>query len=56
MMEDGIRERFGKPDFALALHVFSELETSKLDVAAGPISAGSTGVDIIVHGVGTHRA
>lgn len=56
MMEDGIWERFGKPDFALALHVFSGLETGKLDVAAGPISAGSTSVDIIVHGVGTHGA
>ncbi|MFQ3190790.1 MAG: metal-dependent amidase/aminoacylase/carboxypeptidase family protein [Paraglaciecola sp.] len=56
MMEDGIWERFGKPDFALALHVFSELETSKLDVAVGPISAGLTSVDIFVHGVGTHGA
>ena len=56
MMEDGIWERFGKPDYALALHVFSELETGKLDVSAGPVSAGSTSVDIIVHGVGTHGA
>lgn len=56
MMQDGIWERFGKPDYALALHVSSELETGKLDVSAGPISAGSTSVDIIVHGIGTHGA
>jgi len=56
MMEDGLWQRFDKPDYALALHVFSEMETGKLDVAAGPISAGSTSVDIIVHGIGTHGA
>lgn len=56
MMEDGLWQRFGKPDYALALHVFSEGETGKIDVSAGPVSAGSTSVDIIVHGVGTHGA
>lgn len=56
MIEDGLWEKFDKPDFALALHVFAELEIGKLDVQSGPISAGSTSVDIIVHGEGTHGA
>lgn len=56
MIEDGLWERFSKPDYALALHVASEMEVGKLDVQPGPISAGSTSVDIIVHGEGTHGA
>ncbi|MFT5674550.1 MAG: amidohydrolase [Paraglaciecola sp.] len=56
MMEDNIYERFGKPDFALALHVGAELETGRINVYAGPVSAGSNSVDIIVHGVGAHGA
>ncbi|WP_026376444.1 amidohydrolase [Aestuariibacter salexigens] len=56
MIEDGLWEKFDKPDFALALHVFAEVEMGKIDVRSGPISAGSTSVDIIVHGEGTHGA
>jgi amidohydrolase len=29
MMEDGLYERFGKPDYALAFHVAAELETAR---------------------------
>lgn len=56
MMEDNIWERFGKPDYALALHVFAGLEVGQVNVASGPISAGSNSVDIIIHGVGAHGA
>lgn len=56
MMEDNIWQRFGKPDYALALHVSAGLETGKVNVSAGPISAGSNSVDIIIHGVGAHGA
>lgn len=56
MIEDGLWDTFEKPDYALALHVFAGLEVGKVDVRSGPISAGSTSVDIIVHGEGTHGA
>lgn len=56
MMEDNIWQRFGKPDYALALHVSAGFETGKVNVSAGPISAGSNSVDIIIHGVGAHGA
>jgi amidohydrolase len=56
MMEDNLYERFGKPDFALALHVGAGLETRTINVHAGAFSAGSNSVDIIIHGVGTHGA
>jgi hippurate hydrolase len=56
MVEDGLWEKFNKPDYALALHVNAGLEVGKIDVSSGAISAGSTSVDIIVHGEGTHGA
>ncbi|MGQ8364346.1 M20 metallopeptidase family protein [Glaciecola sp. 1036] len=56
MMEENIWETYGKPDYALALHVSSNFETGKINVFAGPTSAGSNSVDIIVHGIGTHGA
>lgn len=56
MMEENIWQRFGKPDFALALHVGSGLETGKINVYPGPFSAGSNSVDIIIHGIGAHGA
>ena len=56
MMEDKIWQRFGTPDFALALHVGSDIETGKIDVLEGPAFAGSNSVDIIVHGIGAHGA
>ena len=56
MMEDKIWDRFGKPDYALALHVVADIETGKIDVKEGPAFAGSNSVDIIIHGVGAHGA
>ncbi|BFM07589.1 amidohydrolase [Halioxenophilus aromaticivorans] len=56
MMEDNLWQRFGKPDFALALHVSSALEAGKVNVVTGSPYAGSDSVDIIVHGVGAHGA
>lgn len=56
MMEDGIYDRFGKPDFALAFHVGAEYEAGTLDVGDGPIMAGSNSVDIYIKGVGAHGA
>ena len=56
MREDGLWDRFGQPDYALALHVSSENVAGKINVSEGSPYAGADSVDIIVHGVGAHGA
>lgn len=56
MVEDNLWSRFGKPDYALAFHVWCGGEAGKLAVSDGSPYAGSDAVDIIVHGVGAHGA
>jgi len=56
MMADKLWQHFGKPDYALALHVSSALEAGKVNVVSGSPYAGSDSVDIIIHGVGAHGA
>jgi len=55
MHGDGLWERFGQPDYALALHVSSENVAGKINVTESPY-AGVDTVDIIIHGVGAHGA
>ena len=55
MREDDIWKRFGKPDYALALHVNSLVEAGKININPSPF-AGADTVDITVHGVGAHGA
>ncbi len=56
MMADGLWKRFGKPNYALAFHVFSAIPTGKLAVIEGAPFSGADTVDIIIHGVGAHGA
>jgi len=56
MLADGLYERFGVPDFALAFHVSAGEPAGKLAVPDGPIASSSDSVDIIVRGVGAHGA
>ena len=56
MMADGIWERFGKPDYALAFHVASGVPTGKLVAFVGAPMSGADTVDIIIHGIGAHGA
>lgn len=56
MLDDGLYERFGKPDFALALHVAAELPAGTIACRAGFSSAASDVVDIVVRGAGGHGA
>jgi hippurate hydrolase len=56
MIEDNLWSRFGKPDYALAFHVWSGGEAGKLAVSDSSPYAGADAVDIIVHGVGAHGA
>lgn len=56
MIQDGLYERFPKPDYAIAFHVASELETGTIEVPLEQVASSSDSVDIIVHGVGAHGA
>jgi hippurate hydrolase len=56
MKADGLWERFGQPDFALALHVQSDIPAGRIGVTDGGALAGADEVDIIVRGVGAHGA
>jgi len=56
MMNDGLYNRFGTPDFGLAFHVSSGIEAGKIGVTDGSPYAGADTVDIVIHGVGAHGA
>jgi amidohydrolase len=56
MLEDGLYERFPKPDYAIAFHVAADVPTGKIQVPLGIVASSSDSVDILVHGVGTHGA
>lgn len=56
MIEDGLFKRFPKPDFALALHVDSTLETGKVGHHAGYFLANVDSVDVTMRGRGGHGA
>jgi amidohydrolase len=56
MLEDGLFTKFPKPDYCLALHVDSELETGKVGVRGGYALANVDSVDITLIGKGGHGA
>ena len=56
MIDDGLFTRFPKPDFALALHVDSQLATGTIGYRSGPAFANVDSVDITIFGCGGHGA
>lgn len=54
MLADGLYSRFPKPDYALALHDSSDLETGKISYTPGYALASSTSVDVFIRGRGAH--
>lgn len=56
MLDDGLYERFPKPDFALAFHVAAGIASGMVEIPLDVVASSSDSVDIIVHGVGTHGA
>ncbi|MGJ8535966.1 MAG: amidohydrolase [Parasphingopyxis sp.] len=56
MMEDGLYERFPKPEYALAFHVSSDQPTGTIAMQPGLVASSSDSVDITIHGVGAHGA
>ncbi len=56
MKDDGIWQRFGTPDYALAFHVSANDVAGTINVTEGSPFAGADTVDVVVHGVGSHGA
>ncbi len=54
MLNDGLYERFARPDMAIALHVGSDLAAGTVGITPGDAMATSTQVDVLVRGVGGH--
>jgi hippurate hydrolase len=56
MLDDGLFERFPKPDFAVGLHVSPVLATGKIGYRPGYVMANVDSVDITLYGKGGHGA
>ena len=56
MLEDGVFERFPKPDYALALHVDPTMAVGTVGYRAGYAMANVDSVDIYIQGKGGHGA
>jgi len=56
MLEDGLFQRFPRPDYALALHVKSDLPAGEIALAPGYMLANVDSVDIALRGRGGHGA
>lgn len=54
MLDDGLLRRFPRPDFAVALHVGSDLPPGKIEYRAGYAHANVDSVDITIKGRGGH--
>ncbi len=54
MLRDGVYERLGKPDLALALHDNGSLPVGAIGLTPGYALASSTQMDVVVRGVGGH--
>lgn len=54
MIADGLFSKFPRPDFVLALHVNSALESGKVGLCSGYALANIDAVDILVKGKGGH--
>ena len=56
MLEDGLYQRFGVPDYAIGLHVSSGSPSGLVTVREGIVQSSSDSVDIKVRGIGGHGA
>jgi amidohydrolase len=56
MLSDGFYERFGRPNYAVALHDNAGLAAGKVGITSGPAMAGAMTVFVTMRGVGGHGA
>ena len=56
MVGDRLYERFGKPDYVIALHDDPRLAAGTVGVTPGPVLSSSTTVEVTIRGLGGHGA
>lgn len=56
MLADGIYERFGRPDYAIALHDWANLEAGKVGYVPGFFLSAADSINLTIRGVGGHGA
>jgi hippurate hydrolase len=56
MLDDGLYERFGVPDYALAFHVAAGEPAGQINIPLELVASSADSVDITVYGVGAHGA
>ena len=56
LLNGGLYNRFGKPDFALGFHDKADLQTGHIGITPGYTYANVDSVDVTVRGVGGHGA
>jgi hippurate hydrolase len=56
MLRDGIYERFGTPNYAIALHDSSDLGAGTIGYTSGYTMASSDAVNVTIRGIGGHGA
>ncbi len=56
MLNNGLYEKFGVPDFALALHSSPTIAAGQIGVGKGWTMANTESLDIEVYGIGAHGA
>ena len=56
MMQEGIWDTYGKPDYAIAFHVTSTVPTGQIVAEKDSPYSGADTVDIVIKGVGAHGA
>lgn len=56
MLDEGLYEKFGVPDYALGLHSSPTIPAGQIGIREGYIMANTESIDIQVFGVGAHGA
>lgn len=56
MLADGLYERFGRPDYAIAVHDSPYIGAGKLFYTPGFALASSDSLDVVIRGIGAHGA
>jgi hippurate hydrolase len=56
MLTNGLYEKFGVPDYAMALHASPTIQAGEIGVGDGWTMANTESIDIEVYGVGAHGA
>ncbi len=54
LADENLYQRFGKPDFVVAEHDSPMVPAGSIAIGSGPIMASSTGLKLVIRGIGAH--